>query len=132
MDVTELAAVGVTSVMSSVAGRATKFCTKYVGKKFILASAKTKGVTTSSKEIKRVVTKQYQQQGKKIGSATRKQINDDVAKIKKEAMDLHNTDRNIIENITDSKKSSYVQEMTQNFVFSATVEDTKKILKTMD
>lgn len=47
-------------------------------------------------------------------------------------MDLHNTDRNIIENITDSKKSSYVQEMTQNFVFSAAVEDTKKILKTMD
>jgi hypothetical protein len=47
-------------------------------------------------------------------------------------MDLYNTDRNIIENITYSKKSQYVQEMTQNFVFSATVEDTKKILKTMD
>ena len=132
VDVTELAAVGVTSVAASVAGSATKLCTKYVGKKLILASAKTKGVTTSSKEIKRFVTKQYQQQGKKIGPATKKQINDDVAKIKKEARDLHNTDRNIIENITDSKNSRYVQEMTQNFVFSAGVEDTKKILKTMD
>jgi RHS repeat-associated protein len=132
VDVTELAAVGVTSVLSSGAGKASKLCTEYVGKKLILASAKTKGVTTSSKEIKRVVTQQYQQQGKKIGPATKKQINKDVAKIKKDAMDLYNTDRNIIENITYSKKSQYVQEMTQNFVFSATVEDAKKILKTMD